>query len=124
MFYFKRSKNIELNQTTRENFLIILTKLIQILSKENLTAQAQVVKTLVDLLSQKKEDEFIKLLNSIDMWGGSGAVWEVNIEDDYTAREFELEMIRLIDLMQKINVLGKGIKPIQKILKKNNEGKE
>lgn len=124
MFSFKKSKNIELTQTAHEIFLVILTKLIQILSKSNLTAQAQVVKTLIDLLIQQKDDEFVKLLNGIDMWGGSGAVWEVHIEDKHSAREFEIEMVKLIDLMEKTNVLGKGIKPIRKIFKENVSAKE
>lgn len=124
MFSFKKSKNIEFTQTARETFLVILSKLIQILRKENLTAQTQVVKALVDLLSQRKDEEFVKLLNGLDMWGGSGAVWEVHIEDNHCARKFETEMIKLIDLMGKTKVLGKGIKPIRKIFKENMEGKE
>lgn len=121
MFSFKKSKNIEFTQTTRETFLVILTKLIQILSKANLTNQTQVVKDLIDLLSQRKEEEFVKLLNGVNMWGGSGAVWEVHIEDNDSAREFETEMVKLIDLMEKANVLGKGIKPIRKIFNGNIE---
>lgn len=122
MFSFKKSENIEFTQKARETFLIILTKLIRILSKEDLIAQAQVIKTLVDLLSKRKDEQFVKLLNGIDMWGGSGAVWEVHIEDGRSAREFEIEMIKLIDLMEETNVLGKGIKPIRKIFRENVEG--
>lgn len=124
MFSFKKSKNTEFTQTACETFLVILINLMQILSKANLTAQTQVVKTLVNLLNQQKYDEFVKLLNGIDMWGGSGAVWEVYIEDNDSAREFETEMIKLIDLMEQTNVLGKWIKPIRKIFKENIEEKE
>src|SRR5690606_34772381 len=111
MFNFKKTKNIELSQTTCESFLIILIKIAQILNKANLTTQNQVVENLVDLVSQQNDEQFIKLLNSSDMWGGSGAVWEVYIEDNDCAREFETEMIKLINLMEGQNVLGKGIKP-------------
>lgn len=124
MFSFKKSKNIEFTQTARETFLVILTELIQILSKADLSTQAQVVQTLVNLLNQRRYEQFVKLLNGIDMWGGSGAVWEVHIENSSNAREFETEMIKLIDFMEEIKVLGKGIKPIRKTFKENVKGKE
>ena len=123
MFSFKKSKEIEITQAARETYLIILNKLMQIIGRANLTAQIQVVQALKDLLSQQKDEEFVKQLNGKDMWGGSGAVWEVHIEDNHSAREFEREMIKLIDLMEKTNVLGKGMKPIRKIFRKNVEEK-
>lgn len=60
-----------------------------------MTTQAQVVKSLIELLSKQKNEEFVKLVNGVDMWGGSGAVWEVHIEDRRNTREFEIEMIKL-----------------------------
>ena len=123
MFSFKSPKNIELTKTVNEGFLSILTKLLQILSKADLNAQAKVVKVLANLLTRGKYKEFVKLLNGIDMWGGSGAVWEVHIEDSRDAEEFEMEMIKLINLMDETNVLGKGIRPIRKLFKKNFEVK-
>lgn len=124
MFSFMKPKNIELPQTARKTFLERLTKLIQILSEAGLRSQAQVIQTLVNLLNQKKDKEFKKLLNGLDMWGGSGAVWEVHIEDSKIAQEFEIEMIKLIDLMEETKMLGRGIKPIRKIFKENIEEKK
>ena len=96
---------------------MVLSKLRELLNKANLTAQAQVIETLVSLLELQRINEFLKLLNGLDMWGGSGAVWEVYIEDVTLAQEFEIEIIKLIDLMEKTNVLAKGIKPIRKVLR-------
>ena len=124
MFNFKKNKNIEFNEITYESFLITLTKLVNILSKAELNAQVQVIVSLIDLLKQRKNEKFVNILNSIDMWGGSGAVWEVHIEDNQNAKKFEMEMINLIDLMEKSNVLGRGIKPIRKLFKENLEVKE
>ena len=124
MYSFKKSKKIKIALSARETFLVILTKLTKILSQANLTVQTQVIKDLIDLLNQQKDDEFVKLLNGIDMWGGSGAVWEVHFEDNHSTQEFEKEMIKLINLMEKNNMLGRGIKPIQKLFEENIEGKE
>ena len=49
------------------------------------------------------------------MWGGSGAVWEIYIEDEIYYRKFQIEIINLINLMEDINILGKGIKLIRKL---------
>ncbi|NQZ75251.1 MAG: hypothetical protein HRT61_03940 [Ekhidna sp.] len=117
MLRFKKSKDVEFTQATCETFLVVLSKLRELLNKANLTAQAQVIETLVSLLELQRINEFLKLLNGLDMWGGSGAVWEVYIEDVTLAQEFEIEIIKLIDLMEKTNVLAKGIKPIRKVLR-------
>ncbi|HEX7906388.1 MAG TPA: hypothetical protein VF487_21085 [Chitinophagaceae bacterium] len=120
MFKFNNKyRNKELTLTYRESYLIILTNLVQILSNASLIAQAQVAQTLIGLLEQQKDEQFIKFLNGVDMWGGSGAVWEVNIEEVGKNREFEMEIIKLIDLMKETNILGKGIKPIRKIFEEN-----
>jgi hypothetical protein len=123
MFNFKRFKNIEFTLADRESFTVILTKLINILDENNFTAQTKVVNALISLLIQQKDKEFSKLINGVDMWGGAGAVWEIYIEDSNIAREFEIEIVKLIDLMEKTNVLGRGIKPIRKIFKNNIIGK-
>lgn len=34
-------------------------------------------KWLTNLLNTKDENEFVKSINSIDYWGGSGAIWEI-----------------------------------------------
>lgn len=62
-------------------------------------------------------NEFVKATNSLDMWGGSGAVWEVYIGAAEEAKTFESEMVKLIDLMEESNILGSGIKPIRRIFK-------
>ena len=110
-----RKKNIEFTEADRENFLVIFSRLLSILCEANLPSQAEVVRKLEILSRDKKNMEFVEQLNSIDMWGGSGAVWEVHIKDDRNAREFETEMIKLINLMERANVLGRGVKPIRKL---------
>ena len=53
------------------------------------------------------------------MWGGSGAVWEVYIENKVEAKVFEKEIINLINLMEKSKILGRGKKPNKKIFINN-----
>ncbi|NOU62379.1 hypothetical protein [Marinifilum caeruleilacunae] len=123
MFGFKKNKNKRLTKKTCVTFLEILTNLLQILKKSNIHEQAKFIEVLIVLLNQRKDEQFIDLINSVNMWGGSGAVWEVHIEDSADNRSFEKEIVNLIDFMEKINILGPGVKPIRKLFKQNIKGK-
>ena len=114
-----KKENLELILAEQQRYVSILTNLNQILISAENHAQAQVIQNLIELLHHKNITGFEKSINSIDMWGGSGAVWEVYIADKTAAREFEKEIINLIDLMEQTNFLGKRIKPIRKIFKEN-----
>jgi hypothetical protein len=63
--------------------------------------------------------EFLNLINGIDMWGGSGAVWEVYIENKIDVKEFESQMLKLILLMENTKIMGRGIQPIKKLFEEN-----
>jgi len=115
MFWLKKKKaeNLDLILADREDYIAILSKIVLYLQHWAYYGQAEVVEKLIELLTQENLEQFSKLLNSIDMWGGSGAVWEVYIDDPEGAKLFQKEMIRLIDLMEKTKALGRGIKQIR-----------
>jgi hypothetical protein len=116
----KKNKNdFELVFSERQSFLSILNRLKEYLKNASLNHQAQVVQKVIDLLYLQNFDQFVKLINSVDMWGGSGAVWEVYIENKEQTKSFEKDIINLIDLMEKTNILGNGIRRIRKIFKDN-----
>jgi len=64
---------LELLRTTLIDSLKILQEL---LGKHGHAGQANVVQKLIELRTQKRP-EFTLLIQSVDMWGGTGAVWEV-----------------------------------------------
>ncbi|MBP7210584.1 MAG: hypothetical protein KBA02_05255 [Paludibacteraceae bacterium] len=103
----------------RPNFVLTLTTLMELLKSSGNNAQSDLIYKLIDLLNQNNLSDFVKQINGVDMWGGSGAVWEVYIEDKKVATEFEKEIITLIRLMEKTEIIGKGIKPIKKFFEKN-----
>ena len=92
---------------------------MHILQNENLIPQANVVLKLIDLIQLQSNEEFKKHINGVSMWGGSGAVWEVYIEDKNEAQKFEENMVKLINLMESTKILDSGIKPIKKIFLSN-----
>jgi hypothetical protein len=120
MFEFlKKTKITQLAPTVSQQFITTLTRLFQILTKSGLNEHGMVIQTSLDKLKHNDIEGFIKSINSIDMWGGSGAVWEVYIEDKKEMKNFESEIIKLIDLMEDSKILERGIKPIRKIFKEN-----
>ena len=54
----------------------ILEQLRRLLISSDNPGQARTVERLIELRSTNRA-EFDRLLHSVDMWGGSGAVWEV-----------------------------------------------
>lgn len=121
MFGFK--KNMEdkfvLLEEKLPKFLIALNKLMYLLSSSENVAQADFVFQLIKLINQKQINQFIKLINGVNMWGGAGAVWEVHIEDKTIMEDYEKVMLEVIQLMEETKIIGKGIKPIKKIFEQN-----
>lgn len=116
----------DLSKLTKEKQLTlreILGFIFDILSRNHLTAQAHVVYTLIQLLEDSKLKEFVTLANAVDMWGGSGSVWEVNINDSNSLREFELLIINFVDLMEECGIMGRSAKQIRKIFYKNKSAR-
>lgn len=123
MFGLKRKKKERIyGLITGElnNFEAVLASLNHLLSKGGHAAQADVIKKLMELLNGKNYGVFIKSINSVDMWGGSGAVWEVYFENEDNMRAFEKDVVTLIDLMEKVEIIGRGIKPIRKLFNQNS----
>lgn len=75
----------------------ILAEIREILSKHGHIGQACVIERLMKL---QKEDplEFRSLIQGVDLWGGSGAVWEVGDLGEGT-RRFQNAIIRLAEEM-------------------------
>lgn len=113
-FLFKKKTNLNLTDKEIQNFLVILSNLSAILIESGNDGQARVTQRLSNLLNERNIKEFVEIINSVDMFGGAGAVWEVYIFDKPLSRNFATEMIKLINLMEETNILGRGIKPIRK----------
>lgn len=119
MIGFKKRKDYTLVLEERTNFIFVLTELMEILIISKNEPQSIVIKNLIEVYTKNNFSQFVKLINGVEMWGGSGAVWEVYIQDKLKATEFEVGMLALIELMEKTKIIGKGIKPIKKIFQNN-----
>ncbi len=107
MFGFGKKKKMELTLIDAISYCPVLDRISKYLKASNNNGQAEYVDKLVELIRKGNITMFIESINTIDMWGGSGAVWEVGIQDRNIAWKFEREIIRLIDLMEKTEILGR-----------------
>mgnify|MGYP003564291033 CR=1 FL=1 len=114
----KLFKQKEIEVTNKEEFEKTLTRLIELLRDNAFSAQADAVRRVLAALLNSDTDKFLKTINSVDMWGGSGAVWEVyGFQTKEDEKEFWSQIIRLTDLMKEINIKNNHAYSTAKIFK-------
>jgi len=87
-----------------------LTELRDILTRQGYHGQASVISRLVEL-QEADPTEFRTLLQSVEMWGGSGAVWEVYPLGEGSRRFTQL----IVQLAQEMQLSGLGTSRSQDI---------
>lgn len=70
---------------------------------------------LTDLLASN-QDKFVEKINSVEFWGGSGAVWEIEITDPEKASRFNNLILLLLNEMKAQDILGKRASSVRKVL--------
>lgn len=115
---FDKIEAFEFIKDAKSKYLDTLKNIKVILKKGELFGQANVVENLIQNLITEDYQIFIDNINSVNMWGGSGAVWEVYFENQDLQRKFNFEMLELINLMGKTKILENGIKPLKKLFKR------
>lgn len=123
LFKLTHSKTSNLNalKENKEKFIQSLTVISRLLYDNENIGQANFLLHLIELIKHRDFSSFIKEINSVDMWGGSGAVWEVYIENRDTEREFQRNLLELISLMEETQIIDVGIKPLKKLFQRNLE---
>ncbi len=96
-------KKKELSNDEKASLRQTLVDLREILSRFHL-GQSEVVDGVLNLLSENKDEELIKILNGVDFWGGSGAVWEVYIPERESNILFQEKLIELINKMKQFHI--------------------
>ena len=81
----------------------------------------------VDYLSEiriaaenKDESEFKKLVVSRESFGGSGALWEIHIENPTEYRKFNSQFCDYLNLISEMGIKHKALKQTLKIMSKLN----
>lgn len=109
-------ENVRLLEAHAKDFEDVMCALADLLASNGLLAQEKVMRDILEMFRSKNYGLLIKKMNSVDLWGGSGAVWEVYMANNHDMQRFELNIIALINLMEKTKILRvAGIKRIRSL---------
>ena len=116
MFWpFKRK---EIKIVNKDQLISTLTCIVELLRDNGFTAQANAVKKPLQYLYADDHNNFKKYLLTVDIWGGSGAAWEVyGFDSKESEKEFEIQFIKLAELMAQTGIKSSKAKSIANYFK-------
>ena len=116
--FFKRKRGASSVVLFRMEYIKLLNSIRERLLASAHWDQARFIEELISLLTNSRFEDFIANINGAAMWGGAGSVWEVEMGDVELKTIFMTDIVKLINLMDKNNILGYGILPIKKLFTK------
>ncbi|MBL7976431.1 MAG: hypothetical protein JNJ85_16045 [Candidatus Kapabacteria bacterium] len=120
MFEIFKSKDIII--VNKNELISTMTRIAEILHNIGYHPQADAVKKPIEYLHLNDRDNFVRSLLSVDIWGGSGAAWEVGLfPSKQIEREFETYFIQLVELMQQCGIKNNKASSVAEFFKKNLE---
>ena|SRR5436190_4544814 len=105
-------------ELAKPKYVDTLKNIETILRQNDLLGHANFIEDIILKLDSNNYETFIKQMNSVNMWGGAGAVWEVYIEGVDMQQKFQTAIIELINIMEETKILGRGIKPLRNLFQK------
>jgi len=116
---FKRKKIEIIN---KEEFVVTMNRIVELLLDNGYPYQADAVKKPLEYLHSDDKENFLKYFLTVDIWGGSGAAWEVGrFKSRKVEIEFETCFIKLAELMKQTGIRNGKAQSIAKYFKKDIE---
>lgn len=118
MFGLFKQKAIKI--INKQQLVDTMTRIVEILNANGYNAQADAVNKPLQYLRQDDIDNFLTSFKTVDIWGGSGAAWEVDsFSTKQVEREFESYFIRLSELLKETGIKFRPAEQIASIFKKD-----
>jgi len=118
MFGLFKRRQIEI--INKEDLIFTLTRIAELLKDSSFSEQADAVRRPLQYLYLDDKENFLKYLNTVDIWGGSGAAWEVApFPSKQIEKEFETCFIRLAELMAQSGIKNGKADSVAKFFKKD-----
>jgi len=115
--FFTKEKEIII--TNKDELIVTLTRIVELLRDNAFSPQADAVRKPLQYLYADDKENFLKYLKTADIWGGSGAAWEVA---PFPTRQIELEFqtcfIRLVELMRQTGIKFSAADSIESAFKR------
>ena len=111
-------KQKEINIINKEELIETLTRIVELLLDNGYPYQADVVKKPLEYLHSNDKENFLKCFLTLDIWGGSGAAWEVGrFKSREVEIEFETYFIKLAELMNQTGIKNGKAQSVAKFFK-------
>jgi hypothetical protein len=118
MFGLFKRKDITI--VNKNELISTMTRIVEILRDNAFSAQADAVRKPLQYLYSDDKDNFVKHLLTVDIWGGSGAAWEVApFPSRQIEKEFEKHFVKLVDLMRQCGIKNVKATSVEKYFKKD-----
>ena len=120
MFGIFKQKQIKI--VNKEELIETLTRILELLRDNGYSYQANAIRKPLQYLYSDDEKNFVKYLLTSDIWGGSGAAWEVGgLKPREVEREFEKNFIKLAELMKQTGIKSSKAESVSGFFKSNIE---
>ena len=110
--------NNKLSFVHKDSLEFCIRAIIALLLDSSNYAQAGYMKRVLESVVIEDKALFVKLSKTVEIWGGSGAVWEVFIQNREREKVFQETMIKFADLLKDNGVSNYGIRSIKSLFEK------
>lgn len=108
----------ENNFINKSDLEICIKEIILILREFSHNGQADFMDSLLESLEDNDKTKFTNMSKTVDIWGGSGAVWEVWIDIKRREKDFQNYMIKFARLLNDNGISNHGINSIKTLFEK------
>ena len=119
-FWKKKKLLIDFSDENISNLNKQTQLLKQVLIKNDIEYYSNHLNDILLATEYKNEAKFKELVISRELFGGSGALWEIHIENSNEYNKFNNIFINYIDLITKMGIKHNRISQTKKILQKIN----
>jgi hypothetical protein len=108
----------ENNFINKSDLEIHVKEIINILREFSHHGQADYMDRLLESLEDNGKIKFADISKTIDIWGGSGAVWQVWIDNRKKEIDFQNAIIKFARLLNENGISNHGISSIKTLFEK------
>lgn len=120
MFGLFKRKKIEIEN--KSELVKTMSQIVELLNDNGFICQAAAVEKPLQYLNYDDKKNFLKTFLTIDIWGGSGAAWEVGgFKSRQTEVEFQSCFIKLAELMKQTGIKSRKAESVARFFKEDVE---
>ena len=117
--FFKKTLTIDFSDDNVKHLTKLSDELGETLIKADLGFYVDYMLQIRLAAERHDSDEFIKRVISRELFGGSGALWEIWIEDKQQQTKFNKQFCDYVDLLKKMGIKNGRVNQVRKVFNRN-----